>query len=106
MYPGEHQTRGSFHDNSNTANWRELHAIGRAIVAFHDRLASHRRIRIRTDSVTAAAYINKEGGPVSHLIEESKRILMEVAWPDRLTLHAVHVPALQNKLADRLSRMA
>lgn len=123
MYPGEGKAHGSLAAASSlppspqhpsampwpaTSNWRELHAIGLAIRSFPVLMHNHTidsRVIVRTDSQTAAAYINREGGPVPHLVQELKRILMGIAWPGGLQLKAVHVAGRDNCIADRLSRL-
>jgi hypothetical protein len=102
LYPGDRKASGGFIASNRTSNWRELHAIGMAIRAFS--VHGPREVLIKTDSVTAAAYINKEGGPVSHLVAECKHILMDIVWPKGLHLRAMHVAGETNIIADRLSR--
>jgi ribonuclease HI len=103
LYPGDIKVSGGFaHSRLCTSNWRELHAIGMAIRAFS--VHGPRAILVKTDSVTAAAYINKEGGPVAHLVAECKHNLIDIIWPKGLWVKAVHVAGETNIIADRLSR--
>lgn len=89
---------------THTNNWRELHAI-RLALAHGFPSVTNTRVIIRTDSRTAASYVNRQGGVVAGLVEEVKRLFMEVVWPRGLAVEAVHVRGVDNKVADRLSRL-
>ena len=95
--------------STGTANWRELHAIRLGLLHLFPSGGGGgggKRVVVRTDSRTAASYVNREGGVVEGLVREAKGLLLECAWPRGLVLTAVHVRGVDNRIADRLSRIS
>ena len=108
-YPGEQKAQGPFPYNPMpmtkpvpSSNWRELFAVGEALQSFKD--LENTRILIRTDNSTTAAYINREGGIVLNLVTQVKKLFFDIVWPRRLSLYALHVRGVDNRIADQLSR--
>ncbi|XP_030008050.1 uncharacterized protein LOC115431636 [Sphaeramia orbicularis] len=61
-------------------------------------------VLVRTDSTTAAAYINRQGGTGSLRLSRIAHRLWTWAYKQFLSLRAMHVPGVVNVAADLLSR--
>lgn len=58
---------------------------------------------MKSDSATAVAYINRTGGSVLSLLEETKNI-WNWCFCKNIFISAVHIPGKNNKIPDYLSR--
>lgn len=88
---------------SYNINMLELLAIHLALREFLPHLLGQ-HVLVKTDSVTAAAYINRQGGLRSSRLCKLARSLWLWAHTRVLSLRAVHVPGVENQAADLLSR--
>ena len=88
---------------SQHINVLELEAAQLALRGFIHHLQGH-HVLLRTDSVVAAAYINRQGGLGSPRLSRLAHVLWEWASSRLLSLRAVQVPGLDNQAADCLSR--
>ena len=61
-------------------------------------------VRIQCDNTTAIAYINKQGGTRSGKLNDEALLLYSWAIQHHVKLVAVHLPGVDNVLADYLSR--
>ncbi|XP_030293378.1 uncharacterized protein LOC115593839 [Sparus aurata] len=84
-------------------NVLELRAIFFALQHFLPVLKG-RHVLIRTDSTSAVYHINHQGGTRSKLGLRVSEQLLTWAFPHFLSLRAVHLPGVQNNVADVLSR--
>ncbi|CAL9704266.1 unnamed protein product [Knipowitschia caucasica] len=84
-------------------NVLELRAIYLALRHFLPHIQGQ-HVLVRTDSVTAASYVNRQGGLGSVCLCKIAHQLWLWAQPKFLSLRAVHVPGLDNVAADLLSR--
>lgn len=102
---GHHTVQGrwSLEESRLQINLLELRAICLALSHWTSLLRGH-PIRIQTDNTTAVAYLNHQGGTKSSAaFREASRILRwaELHVP---ALSAVHIPGVDNWIADFLSR--
>ncbi|KAK7909311.1 hypothetical protein WMY93_013995 [Mugilogobius chulae] len=86
-------------------NVLELMAVQRALVHFRPFL-SGRHVVIRSDSTTVVHHINHLGGTRSVALMLLTRQLLVWAAPHFLSLRAMHIPGVQNVVADFLSRQS
>ncbi|XP_072219103.1 uncharacterized protein [Leuresthes tenuis] len=63
-----------------------------------------RHVLVRTDSTSAVYHINHQGGTRSKQGLQVSKQLLTWAFPHFLSLRAIHLPGIQNKVADVLSR--
>ena len=84
-------------------NVRETETIWLAIQHFSQYLVG-RHILIMTDSMTAKAYINRQGGMKSERCRELTRHIWLWVNSNALSIRALHVPGKDNEAADILSR--
>lgn len=84
-------------------NILELKAVHLALHQFLPYLQGQ-HVLVRTDSVVAAAYINRQGGLGSPRLCRIAHQLWQWAYPRFRSLRAVHVPRLANVAADLLSK--
>jgi len=84
-------------------NFLEMEAVHRAVTAFQDTLSNQVTL-LRTDNSTVAAYINKEGGLVSHDLCRLTLQILQKVWDNHGHLVARHIRGTANVLADTLSR--
>ena len=61
-------------------------------------------ILVRSDNTTTCAYINKSGGTRSRDLCHLALEMLEWCFSHQIELRAVHVPGVDNVLADFLSR--
>jgi len=85
------------------SNVRELLAVERALLTFGNDVRE-RSVCVRTDNRATLAYINRQGGRVPALNKIATRI-WERVFELGCAIQAVHVPGIQNEVADFLSRM-
>lgn len=84
-------------------NALELRAVLLAVRHFIS-LLRHRHILVRSDSMTAVAYINRQGGTKSSTCQAIAHDLWCWVQQNALSIRAVHVPGVQNEAADIMSR--
>ncbi|KAK7919192.1 hypothetical protein WMY93_010476 [Mugilogobius chulae] len=84
-------------------NLLELQAVFLALQHFLPVLRG-RHVLVRTDSSVAAAYVNRQGGLGSLRLCKLAHLVWEWAYPQFLSLRAMHVPGTSNLAADCLSR--
>lgn len=65
---------------------------------------SDRRVLVKSDNATVVAYLNKQGG--THSPSLCRRVIDLLLWADSvgISISAVHIPGVDNKIADCLSR--
>lgn len=104
---------GNFTQNSTQGRWNaresllhinklELRAIYFSLLALC-KFYNNCHICVRSDSATAVAYINRIGGSVLSLLEETKSI-WNWCFSKNIFISAVHIPGKNNKIPDYLSR--
>ena len=81
----------------------ELMAVQLALAHFVNTLKSQ-MVLVRSDNTTTCAYINKQGGTRSWGLCQQAIDLWEWCTTHNIELKAVHVPGVDNVLADYLSR--
>jgi len=84
-------------------NVQELKAIALAVKGLATD-SSRKKIAIRTDNLTAMAYINNQGGRFSNLSEIAQQ-LWAWALQKGIQLQATYIPGKENVTADQLSRI-
>ena len=84
-------------------NLLEIKALFLALQAFKDLVTDHRVTSI-CDNSTVVAYVNKQGGPVSHALCSLTGRLLQWSEANRAQLKARYLPGQSNILADLLSR--
>ena len=84
-------------------NVLELKAIHLALQRFLPVL-QHQHVLVRTDSTVAVYYVNHQGGTRSQRCLKVAEALLTWAWPRLSSLRAVHIPGVENRAADILSR--
>lgn len=84
-------------------NHLELLAVFLALHRFLPVL-ERQHVLVRTDSMAAAAYINRMGGMRSRRMSQHARCLLLWSHPRLKSLRAIHVPGTLNRAADALSR--
>lgn len=88
---------------SQHINYLELLTVLLAMKSYGQRIKG-KHVRILTDSVTAACYINNLGGPVYQLTELAETIWAE-ALANQVLLSCRHIAGKTNTIADQLSRL-
>ena len=88
---------------SQHINMKELRAVLRCLRHFH-RLVRGRSVLIQSDSATAVAYINRQGGTRSPSLCLLTLDLYRWCSTNNVRMKAIHVPGKQNLQADYLSR--
>lgn len=86
-----------------SSNYRELMAILMSLKSFEKKLAA-KCVQIRSDNITAIAYINGMGGPCHRLTKLAKTI-WSYALALNMHLQCVHLTGALNTHADALSRI-
>jgi hypothetical protein len=88
-----------------SSNMRELSAIREALLAIEPSLpGSQVTIKVETDNMAAACYINSQGGRTPQLNEVATQI-WNWALEHQVVLTADYRPGVDNQLADSLSRL-
>ena len=90
-------------DRDAHINALELRAVLLAVRHFTP-LLRHRHVLVRSDSTTAVAYINRQGGTRSPACQAIAYDLWGWVQRNALSIRAVHVPGKQNEAADIMSR--
>lgn len=105
---------GNFTQNSTQGRWDarksllhinklELRAIYFSLLALCKFYNINCHICVKSDSATAVAYINRIGGTVLSLLEETKNI-WNWCFCKNIFISAVHIPGKNNKIPVYLSR--
>jgi len=84
-------------------NIQELLAVRKSLEHFQD-LVRHKRILIKSDNATVVCYINKQGGTKSPSLCLYTRSLFLWCIDNDVQLRSIHIPGVDNSLADNLSR--
>ena len=101
----ESLTAHKFLPPSEHINCRELMAAEYGFRSFATQLGWRDcAVRIKTDNLVAAAYINRMGGRVPYLCRVAES-LHQFAFERKITLIAEWIPGIDNQIADRLSRI-
>ena len=102
----EHKAQGFWdkHTFSLSSNAKELLAILLTLKSFLHML-KNKTVQILSDSVTAVAFINFQGGTIQSLDTIAKNI-WDLAIRNCITIQAKHLAGKLNKESDRLSRLA
>ena len=95
--------RWSVLESQQHINLLELWAVSRSLEALGP-MIFEKNILIRSDNATVVSYINKEGGTKSPTLCLHTRHLILWTKGHGIRLSAVHIPGVQNMLADNLSR--
>ena len=85
-----------------SSNWRELDTVVRPLEMWGAELAGQ-RVLVRTDNTTAKSVVNNRGTVSANLQPLCAR-LVEVCRAHDLDVAAMHIPGVENTLADALSR--
>jgi hypothetical protein len=85
-------------------NWLEMEAVFRTCHQFQSHLLG-KVVLVRCDNSTVVTYINKEGGTRSPSLCMLTWKLLNWARKRDIVLRAIHVPGVENTVADRLSRV-
>jgi hypothetical protein len=91
------------HESGLHINALEMLAVEKSLIALLH-LTQGRRVLVKSDNATTVAYLNKQGGTHSPtLCWQAIRLLL---WAEGkgITLSAVHIPGVDNAIADSLSR--
>lgn len=84
-------------------NVLEARAILNAVSRWKHLLRNH-AVTVRSDNTTSVAYINKEGGTRSRLLNETIWNLLTLCDRNNIALEATHLAGSDNRVADALSR--
>ena len=84
-------------------NVLELQAVFNALCHFRP-FVSGKHVLVRSDNSTVVAYINHQGGTRSPRLCLLTRDLYLWAWDHHVSLQAIHIPGVDNSIADALSR--
>ncbi|KAK7105419.1 hypothetical protein V1264_016802 [Littorina saxatilis] len=84
-------------------NLLELEAVALALAKFLPSLYA-KHVRLFTDNMTVAAYINKQGGSRSPSLSERACEILVWCFQHHITISARYLPGRLNTLADALSR--
>lgn len=85
-------------------NYLELHAVFLGLQSFHAELCN-KHVKIYCDNSTTVAYINNMGGTKSTACNYKAREIWTFVQRNNMWLTAVHLPGVDNVVADRESRM-
>lgn len=89
---------------ARSSNWREMTGVTRGFFTFASRLRRLRTLRIESDNSTAVSILRRFGSRHRHLGLAAEPLLRAVLrWG--LQIQPVHLPGIENELADRLSRI-
>ncbi|XP_041934156.1 uncharacterized protein LOC121696989 [Alosa sapidissima] len=88
---------------SEHINVLELKAIHLALQRFLPGLRSQ-HVLVRSDSTSAVYHVNHQGGTRSWRCLQVAEELLSWAWPRLASVRAVHVPSVENRAADIISR--
>lgn len=102
---GPRQTAGVWDKffKSQHINILELQAVINALRHFQTEVRN-RAVLIRTDNTTVVSYINRQGGTRSPQLCLLTWDLNLWLIENETTLHAIHIPGVENTIADALSR--
>ena len=89
--------------SSQVINYRELRAVGEALVAFQEDIRG-REVQVSSDNSTVVAYLGHQGGTRSSPLLELSKEILEWAEGRVLSISAIHIKGTSNIEADFLSR--
>ena len=102
-----HISFGSFSskESSASSNLRETRAVLRALLYFRDLLkeSSVRALTVRTDNMVTVYNLQRQGAS-KNLLNETRQIFSLLVRLD-IRIRVMHIPGVQNTMADALSRM-
>ena len=92
-------------EGSDSSNLRETRAVLRALLYFREALIANaiHSLTIRTDNMVTVYNLQRQGSS-KHLLNETRQIFSILLKLD-IRIRIMHVPGVQNTLADALSRM-
>jgi hypothetical protein len=104
-YVGDSYVQGAWSKDQSKLhiNLLELKAVHLCLRHFSLRLQG-KTVLVRSDNTTVVQYINKQGGTKSSSLCIEAWNLWQLAIQNNIVLKAVHLPGIQNCLADQLSR--
>ena len=85
-------------------NYLELNAVFLGLQSFCNEL-TNKHVKILCDNSTTVAYINNMGGTKSAVCNAKTRELWTFAYAHNMWLSAIHLPGVENVIADRESRL-
>lgn len=92
------------HEAARSSNWREATALTRGWFAFASRIRRFRHLRVESDNMTAVSILRRFGSRHRHL-GLALEPLLRAALRWNVQLQPVHLPGVDNLIADRLSRI-
>ena len=95
--------RWSTRETKRHINYLELKAIQFALLAFKASIQDS-KVHVKCDNTTAIAYINKFGGCHNVSLNYLSRQIWLWCIDHRVSLNALHIPGLDNQIADAMSR--
>ena len=95
--------RWSTREKNRHINYLELKAIHFALLAFRGSIQNC-NVRLNCDNTTAISYINKFGGCRSVSLNYLSRQIWLWCIHNKVSINAVHIPGLDNQIADTMSR--
>lgn len=95
--------RWSIEESFNHINYLELLAIWFSLKSFFDK-ESNLHIGIKSDSVTAIAFVNDQGGMSSSLLNKLAIDIWNWCFKRNLFITAQFIPGIENVSADKMSR--
>ena len=102
---GKSPSRGLWHSSEiDNINVLELKAIEIGIITYYKKRC-FRHIRIMCDNITAISYINNMGGIKSKTCNNIAINIWNFAVENKFWISAAHIPGINNKEADKQSRI-
>ena len=95
--------RWSAREKNQHINYLELKAIHFALLAFKGSIQNC-KVRLNCDNTTAISYINKFGGCRNVALNYLSRQIWLWCIYNKVSINAVHIPGLDNQVADSMSR--
>src|SRR5579871_98106 len=88
---------------AQSINYRELATV-LFLIQMKAKEWQGQSIRVWTDNITTRAYINHQGGTSSEQLNNLAMQIWELCLQYKIHLVAAHIPGVENKIADGLSR--
>ena len=95
--------RCSTREKTQHINYLELKAIHFALLAFKASIRNS-NVSLNCDNTTAISYINKFGGCRNVSLNHLSRKIWIWCIDNKVSINAVHIPGLDNQIADTMSR--
>ena len=95
--------RWSTRENKRHINYLELRAIQFALLAFKASIHDT-NVRVHCDNTTSISYLNKFGGCHNVSLNYLSRQIWLWCIDNKVSLTALHIPGLDNQIADAMSR--